>query len=139
MNISVFPALSIVRLIIFVLIHTLLVQLLLLKTLVCIFAETSNGFITYNIFIPLLAFVLTKLCVPSLPKMSGSCSKPLSPMSDLNFNTIRQLGTSISKRSFIRSYQKKYSVMCLFVAICRSLLKLIVSISLVLNLWNIVD
>ena len=51
MNICVFLALSFHRLIIFVLIHTIFVQLLLLKILVCIFAETSNGPITYNIII----------------------------------------------------------------------------------------
>ena len=62
---------------IFVLTHTIFVQSLLLKILVCTFAETSNGLDTYNIFTPLLMFVLTKLCVPSLPKISGPCLKPL--------------------------------------------------------------
>ena len=96
---------------IFVLIHAIFVQLLLLKILVCIFAETSNGPITYNIFIPLLMFVLTKLCVPSLPKISGLCLKPLSLMSDLNLNTIRQFGTPFSKKMFIywNLLKKKFS------------------------------
>ena len=40
----------------------------------------------YNIFIPLLTIVLAKLCVPSLPKMSGSFLKSLSLMSGLNLN-----------------------------------------------------
>ena len=62
-------------------------------------------------------------------------------MSDLNLNTIHQFGTLISKKIFIywNLFKKISILMCLFVVIYLLLLMLIVSKSLVLNLWNIVD